>query len=204
MAFSVEVKLIKNYINLFLRAVFAGMVVSFACILFINFGGPWGAVLFSVGLIVILCLNLGLFTGMAGFDASHIRLVAALVGNLLGAFVSSIFLKFKITNPTNLQAIVSSKFSTNLLHTYISAIICGVLIFTAIKSYKAAGNFLPVVACVAAFVALGADHSIANSFYYFAALAPKETAALNILICVLGNYTGAYLSKFAVDSAKKT
>ncbi|MDR1467240.1 MAG: formate/nitrite transporter family protein [Oscillospiraceae bacterium] len=196
-------KLLLHFVDLFLKSSFAGIIVSIAGIVYINNRDIWGSIFFSVGLVSILKLRLKLFTGIAGFDNNYQNLLICFCGNLVGTICGSLIFKDKIRNFDFLNDLVQNKIDSNILTVFFSAIACGVFIYTAVLSYKNNCNdILSVVFCVSMFVIFGADHCIANSFFYFASKNLSFGAILNILICTIGNFLGAVLCDFISSFAR--
>ena len=186
-----------------MRSFFAGLLVSFASIIYLNNKDLVGCIFFSAGLVVILNLKLLLFTEMIGFEKNFKNLSLALFGNLLGTMIFSFILKDSLQSTGVLKKIVLAKLSANFISVFFSSFICGVLIYTAIFSFKKRKDMLGVVMCISAFVLFGADHCIANSFFYFASGEFTIKAFLNIFTCVLGNFAGSIISSYACKYQKK-
>ena len=106
---------------------------------------------------------------------------------------SHTILKYDVSS--KLQNIVADKITTNSLDLFILGIFCGILMYFATKTYK--NNVLPIL-CVAAFILIGAEHSVADSFYMLAV--GDITRYFKVIIpVVLGNSVGAILTNKIVE-----
>ena len=182
--------------NNFLKSIVAGMCVSMGCICYLSIENKIiGAFLFSVGIISIITYRLNLYTGRIGLVKSLSDIIDCIIylfGNMLGCGIIYFLAAFtpiylKIQEP--LQVIVSNKMNLSLLQLFVLGIFCGVLMLFATKNTK---NFILPVLCIATFILIGAEHSVADSFYL---LALNDTFLyLKIIVTVaLGNAVGAII-----------
>lgn len=187
-------KLESIQINNFLKSILAGVCISIGCICYLSVENRIiGAFLFSVGLISILNYKLVLFTGRIGLSKSIKDIIINLfyfIGNAIGSVItyllaSHAILKYDVGS--KLQNIVADKITTDSIDLFILGIFCGILMYFATKTYK--NNVLPML-CVAAFILIGAEHSVADSFYMLAV--GDITRYFKVIIpVILGNSIGA-------------
>ncbi len=173
-----------------------------------------GGIVFSLGLILVVIGGAELFTGNALIVMAWVdRLVTtrALLRNWtivwFGNLAGSLLIAALVSQTGLLQGpfgetaakIASSKLALGPLEVFARAIVCNALVCLAIwLSFAAtdvAGKILALVLPVAAFVALGLEHSIANMYLlpaglYAGAQATIPEAAINILIATAGNVLG--------------
>lgn len=184
------------------------------------FGSILGALLFPIGLTLVCFFGFDLFTGKIGFlfDSSKKYvpfLLTIYLGNFIGAF--AVGLLIYIFAGSNIE----SNFGKTLLTIYdakttacqsfpgafklfFGAMMCGVLVYTAVASYKKFKKtwlkVLGIFISIFIFVYLGFDHCIANMFYLVGAkfgFAFKDGwTYLNIALATLGNSAGAILLNF--------
>ena len=183
-----------NFKSEFLKSILAGVCISMGCICYLSVENRIiGAFLFSVGLISILNYKLVLFTGRIGLSKTIkdiIRNLFYFVGNAIGCMItyllsSHTILKYDVSS--KLQNIVADKITTNILDLFILGIFCGILMYFATKTYK--NNVLPML-CVVVFILIGAEHSVADSFYMLAS--NDITRYFGVIIpVILGNSIGA-------------
>lgn len=166
------------------KSVAAGFMICIAAIVYLRSSNPVvGAALFSFGLLTILIWHMGLFTGIIGYFAEQRTRSGILkhagicllvwVGNLLGCvFMSHIY---KCTSQwasiqQKADALVSMKCQSSVVSLLYLGVLCGVLMFLAVHTWKqhklspvsrVCMVFLPVMV----FILSGFEHSIANMAY---------------------------------------
>ena len=192
----------KQYWDLSLSSILAGLCISIGCIVNLMVGGgPLGAILFTFGLITVVHYKYALYTGTAGFIDSWIKLFELfwfiLIGNWLGCFLTAGAITYAIPEITEkANAIVISRAQVDMLQAFIRAIFCGFLMTTAVK-FARENRWLPLLFAVPVFILAGFYHSIADAFYICASDYHNvtNTAAVNInwLMTILGNFVGCNL-----------
>lgn len=77
-------------------SIVAGMMIAIGGTIFLTLNGLEGALLFSMGLLTILCLKLELFTGKAGLLATREiapgKLIEIWFGNFVGSWIIAFLL----------------------------------------------------------------------------------------------------------------
>lgn len=180
-----------------------------------------GALLFSIGLFLVCGLSCHLYTGQIGFVVKNyhkliwLDLILMLVFNLLGAYVLGVILKLTIqSNESVLLAIdniVNARIgdvSSNWYKSLILSFTCGVFVFLAVYFYKLFDNYFAkifsLIFCVTVFVFIGAEHCIANMFYFAIANNVDTLSCFyNLLITIIGNSIGALATYFAIQGILK-
>ncbi|MFD3191326.1 formate/nitrite transporter family protein [Sedimentitalea sp. HM32M-2] len=173
-----------------------------------------GGLVFSLGLVLVIVGGAELFTGnalmtMAAVDrritARELMRAWVIVyfGNLVGALViaglvaASGLLDGAMGDTA--RAIAQAKVVLSTTQTLARAVLCNILVCLAVwltlAARSAAGKILAIPLPIAAFVALGFEHSIANMYLIpqgvFAGATPGVGAVLhNILVVTLGNIIG--------------
>lgn len=219
---------IMNEKNVILKKYLLLIVSSLASGIFIGLGGFanvvassyqlkfLGAFLFSIGLFLVCTLKSKLYTGQIGFviENKHkfiaLELFIMLIFNLLGAILIGYLLSFAFLNnqdiANSINTIVSSRIG-NIANTWykslISSVICGLFVFLAVYFYKFFDNYFAkifsLVFCVTIFVYIGAEHCIANMFYFaFANSFDVLNCFYNLLLTIVGNSIGAILTYLLV------
>lgn len=182
-----------GFLQLLTLAVLAGAFIAFGAMLFtlvMTNSGPGrllGGVAFSLGLILVVIAGAELFTGnnlivMAWADQkiSAIDMLrnwaVVYVGNLIGAVATAVFIHWSGTlgigdgavSRTALS-IAQAKVTLPYDQAFIRGVLCNALVCLAVwLSYAArdvAGKIFAVIFPIAAFVALGFEHSIANMYF---------------------------------------
>ncbi len=150
-----------------------------------------GAFFFSVGLVGVVMLGLNLYTGKIGYIMDNDKAFFAdtalsVIGNLVGCFIVGLMQAPK----GNVVNIVESKLSKTPLTVFSDAILCGILIFVCVEIFKKKGTPLGILLCIPTFILCGFEHSIADMFYIINAREFTVSAAIFLLIVVLGNAVG--------------
>ena len=152
-------------------------------------GGVLGALLFSIGLLVILNMEFKLFTGTIGYIRTiddFFDNVIILFGNILGACL------LVALSPVSAMSILLEKLSVSLLLAFVTAVVCGGLIYSAVKCHKENKDYM-VVACVMGFILCGAEHCIADLCFAIATGVMSFKIFLFLTIVTLGNSLGAII-----------
>ena len=159
-----------------------------------------GAVLFSVALLSICMLDLFLYTGKIGFVAESfekktaLRLFVGLLANFVGASFGGYAIRF--ARPTIIekaQEACAVRLDNGILRSFVLGCFCGMLMYVAVKIYRAKNSIAGIVFCIPVFILSGFEHSIADMFY-FALAGMIDFAYLGFIIAVIfGNSVGAIL-----------
>lgn len=170
----------------------AGVYISIASILYLSLNDKIiGAVLFSIGLLLVINTKQRLFTGYVGSVRKDtiFEAVKALGLNLVGCV--AVVLLIKLTNKNDFliisaESICQIKLQNDWLTVLILSLFCGVLMELAVTSK----NNLIVVLCVTAFILCGFEHCIANFCYMLLA---EQFDIIRFSIMVAGNIIGAQI-----------
>ena len=165
---------------------------------------------FSIGLLLVCMFGFNLFTGKVGFflEAEKkpkylLDLLIMYVGNFAGAlaigyicfgfFSQNTYVTSTIHIISNAREITSSNWAI----TFLGAVGCGMLVYTAVYAFKKEWplgiRVVVLMFAVFAFVLAGFQHCIANMFYISFANDWSGLKLLNILIVTFGNIIGAIL-----------
>lgn len=197
-------KFIKNLFS----AVLAGVMISFggavfvACVAADN--KALGAILFSLGLSVILIMGFLLFTGKTAYlfdnKPSYIPyLLTIWLGNILGCMLMGCLVQVAKPDLADTAAkLCEAKLTQTPWQTLILGALCGILVYIAVDYFrsdddkKALPKYLLVFTCVPAFILCGFEHSVADMFYFAASGALYSgSGILYILLVSVGNLVGA-------------
>ncbi len=204
-----------------LSAVLAGVMISFGGGVFLACENKIvGALLFSLGLTVILLNGFLLFTGKTAYllenKPSYILLLCLIwVGNILGCMGMGALVGFaKPALTETASGLCDAKLQQTPLQTIALGALCGVLVYIAVDFFKATADkkdfnkYLIVFTAIPAFIICGFEHSVADMFY-FAASGALYTGKgiLYILLVTAGNLVGAVVfhvvRKFVTAETKK-
>lgn len=194
---------IKDITVYIFKSILAGIVIGIACMIYIYNQNVVGALLFSVGLVCIVSMNMKLYTGMVGQYKFDILLLVSLLANMLGTYLMALYtMSFRFQYSDMYIAIASEKLSNSLASTFVMSIICGLLIFIGVRDFNINKRLFVLVSCVAAFIMVGAEHCIADSFYMFCTGTFNLQMFIYLLVCVVGNTIGSYIGKLSVKYDK--
>lgn len=147
-----------------------------------------GSCLFSIGLISVIVLQADLFTGKIGYlnKNNWVQIIIILLVNLLIAFLIGLLYQAVY----GVQDLFLTKLEKPWYQLLSDGFICGVLIYLAVEIYKRVKNIIPVILCVMGFILSGAEHSIADMFYFGASSMSWYGFGM-IWLIVLGNAIGS-------------
>lgn len=174
------------------------------------------AIVFAVGLVMILVAGADLFTGnclvMFGVFNDEVRPKDAIINLLivlLGNFIGAIILAFLIyiANPDNaniileVKEIASKKLNKDYGTLIVLGILCNILVAIAVyMSYAAksiSGKVIVILLPIVAFIVMSFEHSVANMFILpLNALYQKQNILLmfeNLIPVIIGNFIGGGL-----------
>lgn len=211
-----------NYISYIVNAIPSGILLCIGCA--VSMSAPSkiiGALLFSLGLFIIVQFRLGLYTGKAGYIATNppsylAEVCLTLVGNLIGTVTGGMLLRltrFGTEFGTRAGEVMFTKMNDNPVSMFILAIFCGILMYSAVEGNKRAaqkGDYVSaifaVVMPVIVFILCGFNHCVADMSYFFiSGCAGAEAAPMYFLMVILGNALGCNtipLFKKLLDAVK--
>ena len=197
----------KKFIKNWLLGVGAGVCISLGTVTYLLISNKLlGAFVFAFGLFLVCTYKLKLCTGMAGYLFSNFNtegFVAASIGNVNGVSLMYCLLILWNSEVRNqAHQLFTTKMTLMPYQFFISALMCGMLMFLAVDIYKYGpeesmmhrlfGLFL----AVPCFVLNGFDHCIVTMFYINSATCVEEVViGLQIFGTVMiGNFIGAILA----------
>ena len=184
-------------------SILAGIMIGLGAIVYLSVGKIVGAFMFSIGLLAILHFRCRLFTGKAGGLATGAisldDLAAIYIGNAFGtcamAFIVHAVSRF---GPlvSQAQRIIEARIANFWYENLLLGVLCGILMFIAVGAYEK----IPILTmmCVATFILIGANHCVADMFYFW--VGATNEIALDGLIALawtsLGNIIGCNIIPF--------
>ena len=193
----------KKNINSLLKGIYAGVMIGMGGTIYLSMSNPViGAILFSIGLLMICVYKMNLYTGMIGYVIENklnyfITLIFTLVGNLIGTMLTAyLVLNTRIANISiKAKEISMIKIHDNYLSIFILAMFCGMLMYIAVNNYKKGEDsiikYLSIIICVIVFILCGFEHCIANMYYISLAKVWSLKAILIMLVMIFGNSIGS-------------
>lgn len=187
-------------------ALSAGIAISLGCIAFLITGNAW---LFPIGLFIVCFCSLNLFTGKICYldiddPWSIIKLIIILIFNITAAALTGLIIQ--IMQPDLIpiaQDMVANKMTQLPIVLALKAILCNVLIFIAVDSWKklpSPNNIIGLIFATAVFVFCGYEHCIANAFYF--GLAGRFEPAffhINIMFNAIGGIFAYRIKKYMIE-----
>ena len=192
-------------------AVSAGIMISIGGSVFLACDNKYvGAVLFSVALLCICNLGYYLYTGKIAYLANDFskknisELSVGLAFNLIVTFLLGMLISFALPNfVEKAYTMCTAKLDQTFLITFIRAVFCGVLMYTAVEIFKEKKTSLGIIFCIPVFILCGFEHSIADMFYFGVSGIFSYKILLFELAAVLGNTVGGLIlplfSKISTD-----
>lgn len=177
-----------------IKSIMAGLMIAFAATLNLEIGGIAGSIVFSLGLLTILFNGYHLFTGKAGLLATKqihpMELTSIWIGNLCGSIIFALLVSATdLAEPirTGAAAINTIRLENLPFTNVVMGIICGILMSLAVFFYNYNRIYLTIM-CVAAFILFGANHCVADMFYF--AMGNNFAVIWPLLFTTLGNIIG--------------
>ena len=193
-------------------AVLAGVMISFGGAVYLACAAvdkaPLGAILFSLGLSVILITGFLLFTGKTAYLLENkpsyiLYLLTIWLGNILGCMLMGLLVQLAKPNLGEIaKNLCEAKLEQAPWQTIILGALCGILVYIAVDFFrsdddkKSLPKYILVFTCVPAFILCGFEHSVADMFYFAASSAYSlytVKGIIYILLVSLGNLIGAVL-----------
>ena len=167
-----------------------------------------GALLFSLGMFVILAFEMKLFTGLIPKiphtnPRSYWQIFVCLIGNFIGVYivyllVSQTYFADKVL-ASGAELIKNKLDLDNWAFSAVSSgILCGILITLSVLSvdhshHKGLSANVGVMFPIIVFVFCGFDHSIANMFYFYCLKELSWRVVGYIALTILGNFIGGII-----------
>lgn len=189
-------------INKFLLdSIAAGMCIALGGYASVGLPKPMNGIVFSAGLVMIILMQLQLFTGNIlrakdGFTKEVILKywLFVYVGNFIGCFLTAKFIVWSGFDMSQTASIAEYKANLPFFEALYRGIFCNILVCIAVFLGKrvpivTAGKVLVIMIPVTLFVISGFEHSIANMFYFSAG----NTSYWNLIPVTIGNIIGGLI-----------
>ena len=194
-----------------ISSLLAGILISLGATVFLGIrqGGHSfgfhivGAVFFTLGLYIIIHWKLWLYTGKVGFVSDYrarfwLALLLCLTCNLIGAVGFPALIKMTrlyAQIETAAKPLVAAKLNDSPMSIFILSIMCGVMIYIAVKghanfSYSLAKT-IAVFLAIPTFIMCGFEHVIANAAYFTYAHVFSWKVVWYFVLMAVGNGIGS-------------
>lgn len=189
---------------MFNKSWFAGLLISLGAMAYLSVGGLGGAFLFGVGLIGVIICEAYLFTGKMVLVRNGIELAKIWGGNILGCATGALMSHHLA--PKALE-VIGAKASLGPINVFILAAVCGLLVACAtvphiLKWGDSLGRWMLTLGSVAGFIVIGADHCIADMYFWMVSCGRLEWIWVPI-VATFGNYLGGLLFRFGAGGKIK-
>ena len=203
----------ENKFNLFIGAVLAGLCIGIGGGIFLSIDNKIiGAGLFSIGLFLVLVMDLNLFTGKICYartlkDYKNAGIIW--IGNFLGACFLAIILGLtrNIGLAEKAESICTVKLHDSLFSLFLLGFLCNIFIFAAVDNFKnnphEIGKYIGIFLGVMGFILLGTEHCVADMFYFAMAGNLSLAAISRLLIITFGNICGGLASGRIMEYYRK-
>lgn len=159
-----------------------------------------GATMFSLALLVIIECNLKLYTGRIGFISSLFeikQLSCILIFNLIGVTLPICLYSNSDGFIENLIVVSYDKFSHGCLDIFGCAVLCGVLMYVAVKCK----DKLITVFCIMTFILSGYEHCIAD--YPYLCMNFTLENLYKFMLIILGNTVGSIGMRILINEGEQ-
>ena len=196
-----------------LSGISAGIMVAIGCSVYLACENKYvGACLFSVALLTVCLKQYSLYTGKIGTIVENHKkedfsvLLLGLLGNVIGMIVLGFAISYALPSISDTaKIVVESKLSEqNFLQTLIRAILCGVLMYVAVSTYKENKTIVGILFTIPAFILAGFEHSIADLGYFAIANEISLKAFGFFWTVILGNTIGSCILPLLKLTKNKT
>ena len=193
--------------GVFIKAILSGFMIAFGCIIYLMCPNKMvGALLFSFGLLTIVCRELYLFTGKIGYirQVGIVNILLTILGNFVGTYIIGTVIQLtRLPIAESVSSVVSTKLNDSIPSLFILSIACGVMMYLAVDSYKKSRSWLFVILPVVIFILSGFEHSIANMCYFTLANVWEPRTFLLIGVMILGNAVGSWIMNLGTYFVKE-
>lgn len=175
------------------KAVCAGAAIGLGCLVNLSCSNrAVGAALFSIGLIAVLIFKLELITGRVCYVRRRPQEWPMVwLGNVVGAVWAAWIARADAT------AVVADKLSKPLLGLFLDGAICGALIAVSVMGYHKTKSLIVPILGVMGFVMAGAEHCVADAFYFAAS---GQSPVKEMLAVTVGNVIGGGLMGVGIEN----
>lgn len=193
--------------KILISAILAGFCIGLGGMLFLAIDNKViGASLFSTGLFIICTKGYHLFTGKVCYafqnDRSYaISLLLIWVGNLIGTAGTAAIIRLSRAAGLVEKAasICEVKAGDSYLSLFLLGILCNIFIFIAVDGFKnnthEIAKYAAIYLGVVGFILCGAEHCVADMFYYHVAGAWSPDMMIRMLVITAGNAVGGILAE---------
>lgn len=189
------------------RSILAGVFISLGGIAYLTNPNIIGACLFSIGILAVIITQSRLYTGMIGFVRCNIvdwiDVFEVLVVNLVTAILLgvgyNVCAKPEVVQTAN--TIIYNKLQQPWYTQIFMGIICGICIYLCVR-FKECNNNILIALPIVVFIMSGANHCIADTFYFGVSMYSDLSFIPYIIRVIIGNSIGSIMIHQLLDISK--
>ena len=186
---------------LLINSILAALMIIIGCIVYLQVGGIFGAILFSFALLTICSRGYHLYTGRVGLVSisTEIKIwekflycTVILLLNFVFTYLFGTFIRNAGIGVEVAQQMCAAKLSKSALETFVDGLLCGVIMYVAVQIFLENKSVFGILIGVPVFILSGFEHSIADMGYLSIAGYWKQDKVVPfILLVIAGNTLGS-------------
>ncbi len=183
--------------KLIISSALAGIAISIGGIAFLVSGQAW---MFPIGLFMVCLFELDLFTGKVSTVESVSKipeLIIMVVTNMIAAMMTGEVMRYAKPTIIDVAVKICEKKMSEGFALIPLAILCNVMIYTAVYSYKnkrSAVRMFGLYFSTMIFVLCGFEHCVANAFYFALAGMVDGSAVMFLIKNAIFNAVGGIMA----------
>ena len=186
---------------LLINSILAALMIIIGCIVYLQVGGIFGAILFSFALLTICSRGYHLYTGRVGLVSisTEIKIwekflycTVILLLNFVFTYLFGTFIRNAGIGVEVAQQMCAEKLAKSALETFVDGLLCGVIMYVAVQIFLENKSVFGILIGVPVFIMSGFEHSIADMGYLSIAGYWKQDKVVPfILLVIAGNTLGS-------------
>ena len=186
---------------LLINSILAALMIIIGCIVYLQVGGIFGAILFSFALLTICSRGYHLYTGRVGLVSisTEIKIwekflycTVILLLNFVFTYLFGTFIRNAGIGVEVAQQMCAEKLAKSALETFVDGLLCGVIMYVAVQIFLENKSVFGILIGVPVFILSGFEHSIADMGYLSIAGYWKQDKVVPfILLVIAGNTLGS-------------
>lgn len=206
----------KNYLRIFISAIMAGVAICIGAIANLSCDNRLvGALIFSIGLFIVLVNKYSLFTGAVCFlfkkgGTGILDALIIFLGNAAGAAIAGLAINFTRLDGIieKAQSVVAVKSNDGILSIFILAFFCNMLIYYAVNGFREnahqSAKYIGIILLIPAFIISSYEHCVANMCYMAIAGNITKNALIALAAATVGNSVGGISVRLITDYVNKS
>ena len=186
---------------LLINSILAALMIIIGCIVYLQVGGIFGAILFSFALLTICSRGYHLYTGRVGLVSisTEIKIwekflycTVILLLNFVFTYLFGTFIRNAGIGVEVAQQMCAEKLAKSALETFVDGLLCGVIMYVAVQIFLENKSVFGILIGVPVFILSGFEHSIADMGYLsIAGYWQQDKVVPFILLVIAGNTLGS-------------